>query len=100
MPSIINCLDVLVLPSLNEGLPRVTLEAQVCGVHVVGSDRGGIPEAIGDENCFELSADFANNVASRVLELISTKESAYLPNKFTYSSAAIKLKIHEQALFG
>lgn len=70
MPDIMSCLDILVLPSLNEGLPRVTLEAQACSVHVVGSDRGGIPEAIGDENCFPLGSSFVKNISTRAIEML------------------------------
>jgi len=42
-----NAMDVMILPSRNEGWPCVILEAQACGTCVVGSSNGGIPEAIG-----------------------------------------------------
>lgn len=99
IPDIMNCLDVLVLPSLNEGLPRVTLEAQACGVHVVGSDRGGIPEAIGEENCFELDDNFVDHVALRILELIKYNiELPSLPDKFSWEACIEKeLLTHKNA---
>jgi glycosyltransferase involved in cell wall biosynthesis len=45
-------MDVLALPSLTtprwkEQFGRVLIEAQACGVPVVGSDSGAIPEVIG-----------------------------------------------------
>ncbi len=48
VPSWMNCMDCLILPSRNEGWGSVVLEAQACGVPVVGSDAGGIPEAVGE----------------------------------------------------
>ncbi len=51
MPAVLNCMDVLAIPSLTtvdwkEQYGRVIAEAMACGVPVVGSDSGAIPEVI------------------------------------------------------
>ncbi len=38
--------DVLLLPSLDEGLPTVVLEGMACGIPVVATDCGGVSEAL------------------------------------------------------
>jgi glycosyltransferase involved in cell wall biosynthesis len=49
IPLWINASDVLCLPSLNEGLPNVALEAMACGLPVVASRVGGVPEIVRDD---------------------------------------------------
>lgn len=40
----LNSIDVLVVPSTHDNLPNVLGEALMCGVGIIGSDAGGIPE--------------------------------------------------------
>ena len=52
LPALMNALDVLVLPSRTtpswkEQFGRVIIEAYACGVPVVGSDSGAIPDVVG-----------------------------------------------------
>jgi len=46
IPKWMNACDVLCLPSLSEGLPNVALEAMACGLPVVASRVGGVPEIV------------------------------------------------------
>jgi glycosyltransferase involved in cell wall biosynthesis len=46
IPLWMNASDVLCLPSLNEGLPNILLEAMACGLPVVASRVGGVPEIV------------------------------------------------------
>lgn len=47
MPAYYNAIDLYVCPSLIEGTPNPVLEAMACGVPVISTDVGIVPEAFG-----------------------------------------------------
>jgi len=66
-----NAMDVMVLPSRQEGFGAVVIEAQACGTCVIGSNNGGIPEAIGfQEYVVEEGDQFEERFAKRVIKLL------------------------------
>ena len=68
-----NCIDLLVLPSLNEGLPLVCAEALRCGANVVGSDAGGIAEVIGADSVVPLCDAFVDTLAEMALSYLAAR---------------------------
>lgn len=60
--------DVYCLPSLFEGFGLTALEAMACGTPVVVSDRGALPEVVGDAGLVVApDADAVTNALERVL---------------------------------
>ena len=92
MPEYYNCLDVNVLPSQNEGFSLVNVEARTCGVNVVGSNVGGIPESIGQqENVFPLDGNFVQNISRRIVEILDNNEKPEpLPKEMSWDYAIEK----------
>jgi glycosyltransferase involved in cell wall biosynthesis len=62
---------VLLHPSAYEGLPMALLEAMQCGLPVVATGAGGIPEVIdNDKNGFLVPLDDTDTMAKRCLQLL------------------------------
>jgi len=68
--SVLADLDLLVVPSKDEGMPRVVLEAFSAGVPVVAFRAGGISELISDgENGFLVTEAASGALADRIREI-------------------------------
>lgn len=99
MPSLMNCIDVLVLPSKKESFGLVLLEAIACGANAVGSNTGGIPEVIGDDNVFDLSDSFVDKTSSRVVEMLKGNVKQEVGPFFNWDMTAIKeMSFYKKAL--
>lgn len=48
MPEFYSAVDVFVLPSVAEGLPKVIIEAMAAGVLCIATNAGGVPEVLDD----------------------------------------------------
>lgn len=71
IPKILNAFDTLVISSsIPEACPMVLLEAYACGVPVIGSKLGGIPELIIEgETGYTYEAKNANDLADKIITL-------------------------------
>lgn len=93
VPDFLNAADVLILPSVNEGLPLSVVEGLACGCNVVGSRVGGIPEVIGDDNCVPTDdPNFEEHIAEKIVKYLQsdTPISQPLPLDFDWDRSAQK----------
>ncbi len=80
LPQVMNALDTLVLPSRTtprwkEQFGRVIIEAQACGIPVIGSNSGAIPSVVGEGGLIFPEGD-APALASAILALHSDPQMA------------------------
>ena len=74
---LMNCADLFFLPSEQESFGLVALEAQSCGVPVIGATTGGLPEVVENgKTGFLLPVGDIAGMAQRSLELLS-KDDLY-----------------------
>jgi len=66
--SLYNAARVLVLPSFYEGFGLPPLEAMACGTPVAVSDRGSLPEVVGDAGLY-LNPEREENIAAALLKI-------------------------------
>lgn len=89
----LNQVDVFVMPSRTEGLPRALIEAMATGLPAIGSRVGGIPELLDDDHLFESenidelaeklgrlcrSVQELNKASARNIQVASTYEASIL----------------------
>lgn len=90
IPDLLNCVDLLVLPSSLEGLPLVVIEALSCGAHVVATNVIGTAEAVGRDNAIDLGDRFVERFTARAVELLGGDIVQQLPPEVSWKATAIK----------
>lgn len=71
LPSHLNAMKLLVIPSYTEGLPNTMLEAMACGTPVLASSVGSIPDYIKDGyNGFIMKDNSPDHIAGHVKRIL------------------------------
>jgi glycosyltransferase involved in cell wall biosynthesis len=74
MPSVYRGSEVFILPSENETFGQVFIEAMSCGIPVIGTKVGGIPEIISDSyNGFLIASGDSSILAQKIEKLINNE---------------------------
>jgi glycosyltransferase involved in cell wall biosynthesis len=93
--------DIFVLPSLSEGFPNVLLEAMACGLPVIASRVGGIPDIITNEiNGYLVEIKDVDDMANKILLLLSddglrkkiSDNNQHLVKKYAWDNVIFELE--------
>jgi len=93
-----NCADVVIVPSLEDNLPNVALEAIACGAPVVAFDVCGMPDIVVEGWNGRLAANGEPNGLGRVLvELLSDLEGLTVMSANARQHAVVRHSLRGQA---
>jgi glycosyltransferase involved in cell wall biosynthesis len=67
---LLRCADLFLLPSESESFGLAALEAMACGVPVIGTNVGGLPEVVGPEEGALVPVGDVEQMAARALAIL------------------------------
>ena len=89
-----NSVDMLLLPSYNEGLPYVVIEALAAGLPIVTTDIGGIPEIVENgKNGYIIKPGDYRAMAKKIIILSKNKSLKYKISKENSQKAQRKYSL-------
>ena len=104
LPKYYNTADIFCIPSqYEEGFGRVVAEAVACGLPVIGSNKGGISEAL-DNSVSMLMEPSVKNLENQILELYNNKQlynnlkgncRVYAERNFSENNALVIINSYE-----
>jgi glycosyltransferase involved in cell wall biosynthesis len=93
IPRYMAAADIFVLPSVSEGLGIVVLEAMACGLPVIGTRVGGIPDMITDNyNGLLVEPKDAQGLAKAIIQVLSDEK---MRQRLSYGALATTQRIQE-----
>ena len=109
IPKFLSAADIFILPSYSEGLPNVVLEAMACGLPVIATKVGGIPEAVEDgKSGILVDKKDVESLTGAIEYLIKSENTAkemgingrrIVENKFSWQRNAEEvIKIYEETI--
>jgi glycosyltransferase involved in cell wall biosynthesis len=102
IPGLLAAADVMVLPTVSEGLANVWVEALACGTPVVTSDVGGAREVIDRPEAGRLVARDPEAIATAVRELLAAPPDRAMTRRaaerFSWERNAAELRDHLASL--
>ena len=98
MPLVLSAADVMVLPTVSEGLANAWVESIACGTPVVTSDVGGVREIITSEVAGRLVERTPEAVAEAVRAILNDPpdpdDVASVAERFSWQNNAVALAAH------
>jgi len=98
IPSHLRQNDVFILLSLAEAFGNVIAEAMACGLPIIGTNEGGIPDLVGKENGILVEPGNVEQIKSAILAMKSNKEMRIKMGKTNTAKIEMQYKWEKVAL--